>query len=1162
MDQSFVDPCMSQIGETLDEERRHGFVFPIPGGAIEQFPTLVKDALFSLNRLAGTKFNDARQLFHRPLTAVQKQAVSIACDSVNEAGSCPTMTGREALLDMMKAHPTYGEPSNLAPFDRKKLKILLSKGRPKTLEHLLPPHVLPLLSRWKTHIELTAEEANRKIQDDPSCCPKKPYWDPKLRHDKNERSQLILGLWKVGVVNFRLNIKSQVGLFFVKKKQPEWIRMVVDCRICNAFHRQPPVTRLGSASSFADIEMNPDLLRFHFGVGQNDVGWGSELDVADCFYQFEMKQLSKWFGIDDPRTTDEWRKLGVSISDVFDEDIGATIPLGGDTIIYPVIGAMPMGWTWALFFANETVAHIARSTCVERPLECREKLPSPQLWDGKTFTSTYVDNVSVFGAFEADVQARMDSLAAAFERHNIPVTWTYDRPTRIVETVGVIVDFEHGVIRNKPSRLWKVHLAGRELCRRSKVRSDAVEVWLGHATSIFRLCPCLLSIFTVIYRFVAVCRGSRVRLWPAVKAEIMQATSLLWYARAKLDCKYINQVDMGDSSNTGYAMMTRSFPSSKIQPISNVKEKWRYVPMPEDFKSAIEFFNAHGDPESSEGAEHIKAFVRAGVGINTEYGQWLQRALEEGNWLSTSAIVSQFKAKQKRRDDVDVPAFVEPIPMDMVRPGSFRLLWMRKWRNPQEHINIKEGRVLVSSLKRSARAISHCGAKKLSLSDNLCCVLAFEKGRSSSSALNRLCKVSAAIQISLQIRWSIRHIETKRNLADNPSRGKRVDVGAYGNSVELDLETNSSAGSKQWSATNACRKMICLDTLLPPPGLEVPPILVRSTCGLCSGPEHRVSSAVDDHGHPIAKRRQKRNKGKGIRVVWEIFSGDGKLSKALKRAGCHVLTPIDIRHGWHQDVTCRSVQQHILRCISLGLIDYVHMGTPCTVFSRARRGITNLQKARLKERIGCELAFFSCEVARLCHKLGIGWSIENPQTSRLWEVDQVSELRLLFGVEVVDFPMCRFGTPYKKPTRLLTNCDALKALAGDCTHGKHSEVLKGTCWVEGTGYVNRTTIAGSYPDRLCRRWAQLISDDRVLRCHDSTELGTAFSRQIERPLTDQSHPSESVSEKGEGDRFPLTSAFPRLLESIVFGQHSKAEAARRRLKRQTLQKPKAEKTGV
>ncbi len=1038
------NPCMSQIGETLEEERRHGFVFPIPGGAIQSLPTLVKDALFSLNRLAGTKFNDARQLFHRPLTltAVQRQAVSIACDSVNEAGECPTMTGRDALMDMMKAHPTYGEPSNLAPFDRKKLKILLSKGRPKSLESLLPPHVLPLLNRWKTHIELTAEEANRKIQEDPSCCPKKPYWDPRLRYDKDERSQLILGLWKVGVISFRLNIKSQVGLFFVKKKQPEWIRMVVDCRICNAFHRQPPVTRLGSASSFADVEMSPDLLQFHFG-GLTDVGWGSELDVADCFYPFEMKQLSKWFGIDDPRTTDEWRKLGVSISEVFDEDLGHMVSLNGDSIIYPVIGAMPMGWTWALFFANETVAHIARSTCVERPLECREKLPSPQLWDGKTFTSTYVDNVSVFGAREADVQARIDSLTTAFEKLSIPVTWTYDRPTRVVETVGVIVDFERGVIRNKPSRLWKVHLAGRELCRRTKVRVEAVEVWLGHATSIFRLSPSLLSIFAVIYRFVAVCRGSRVRLWPAVKAEIMQATSLLWYARAKLDGRYVNQVDMGDSSNRGYAMMTRSFTSPRIQSVSSIKEKWRYVPMPEDFKSAIEFFNAHGDPHSSKGVEHIKAFVRAGVGVNTEYGQWLQRALEDGNWLSTSAIVSQFKAKQKRRDDVDVPALVEPIPMDMVKPGSFKLLWMRKWRNPQEHINIKEGRVLISSLKRCARAVSHCGTKKLSLSDNLCCVLAFEKGRSSSAALNRLCKVSAAIQASLQIRWNIRHIETKRNLADDPSRGKRVDMDLFGISVDGDLETKTSTGSKQSWATNACRKKICLDFLLPPPGLDVPLYLVRSTCGLGNGTELLVPSAVDDHGHPVSRRRQKKNKGKGIRVVWEIFSGDGNLSKALKRAGCHVLTPIDIRHGWHQDVTCRRVQQHILKIISSGVVDYIHMGTPCTVFSRARRGITNLDKARLKERIGCELAFFSCEVARLCHKLGIGWSIENPQTSRLWEVDQVSELRLLSGVEVVDFPMCQFGTPYKKPTRLLTNCGALQALSGRCTHRKHSEVFKG-----------------------------------------------------------------------------------------------------------------------
>jgi hypothetical protein len=160
--------------------------------------------------------------------------------------------------------------------------------------------------------------------------------------------------------------------------------------------------------------------------------------------------------------------------------------------------------------------------------------------------------------------------------------------------------------------------------------------------------------------------------------------------------------------------------------------------------------------------------------METEYGKWLQSALQEGSCLKTSPIISQFKTPTKRRYAVDVPALIEPLPSDMTREGTYKLLWMKRWRNPNEHINIKEGRVLLSSLKRAARVSSQVRSKKLSLSDNLSAILAFDKGRSASSAMNKLCKTSAAIQTALQIRWKLRHVETKRNLADEPSRGKRV----------------------------------------------------------------------------------------------------------------------------------------------------------------------------------------------------------------------------------------------------------------------------------------------------------------------------------------------------------------------------------------------------
>ena len=1155
---TFGIQCMRHFGETLEQERRHGFVFPIPGGAIAEQPTLVRDSLFGLNKLAGVKFNDASQLFHRPLTAVQSVAVDNAGAAVAEAGECPSLCGRDALKDMMKSHPTYGEPSTLAPFDAAKLKILFSLGRPKTIETLLPPHVIPLLNRWKTHIELSAEEVRSKLDASPECCPKRPYWDPILQKSRDVRTKLIVDLWKVGVVTFRTSIKSSIGLFFVKKKTPEWIRMVVDCRISNVHHRQPPVTRLGSPSCFGDLEMSPEVLKARLGRDCNQVGWGAELDVADCFYQFEMKQLAKWFGIDDPRKTADWAKAGVDITEVYDEDLETMVLLNDDTVVYPVIGAMPMGWTWALFFANETVAAIARATAPERPLECREKLPTPQLWEGETITSTYVDNVAVFGAHKVDVIARMDSLTKAFANHDIPVVWTQQEPLQCFETVGVILDFRNRVVRNKPSRLWKAYLAGRELCRRTKVRGDAVEVWTGHVTSLFRLSPSLLSVFSVIYRFNAVCRGKRVRLWPAVRAEIMQASSLLWFARAKLDGSFVNQVDMGDSSTSGYAMLTRSFAEVKIQEVARVREKWRFIPMPDDFKSAIEFFNRPGNRDEVESREHIKAFVRAGVGPNTEYGVWLQQALVDGNWLQTSPIVSQFKAVRKRREDVEVPALVEPIPSDMVSEGSYKLLWMRKWRNPDERINIKEGRVLLSSLKRAARVSSQCGTKKLTFSDNLSAVLAFEKGRSSSAALNRLCKSSAAIQNALQIKWRIRHLETKRNLADAPSRGKWFRTPVPDPHVILAEPVFSpSKPSVIPSVSARCKNHLSLDALVPPPGLgwtAVHHMAKNSTCDSKMSSWHPASGACNDHGRPASSSTSVK-KAKGVKVFWELFSGEGNLSKAMRSHRLFVHTPLDIKQDPSLDLTIEPVQRQVRQWIVDGHVDYLHMGTPCTVFSRARRGIKNFTKARFNERIGCELAFFSCELARLCSKLDVKWSIENPQSSRIWSLDCIQDLFGLPDAVVIDFPMCVYGQPFKKPTRLLSNCSSLVSLAATCPHHKHAEVLKGRTWSPTYGWTNKTTLAGAYPPSLCNKWARVIRDDPLVRTHDKKKLGPDFG-QVFKPCRGQSVAPKTCTEQDK--QFPITSEIPGLLDEVAFGHHSKAEIAQRKARKiRARQKKKA-----
>ena len=141
----------------------------------------------------------------------------------------------------------------------------------------------------------------------------------------------------------------------------------------------------------------------------------------------------------------------------------------------------------------------------------------------------------------------------------------------------------------------------------------------------------------------------------------------------------------------------------------------------------------------------------------------------------------------------------------------------------------------------------------------------------------------------------------------------------------------------------------------------------------------------------------------------------------------------------------------------------LHLGTPCTVFSIARHGITNTARARERERIGCELAFFTAELCRTATSLGIKRSIENPTTSRLWEFPAIRDLQCLPGVQFVNTVMCHFGAPYKKPTSLMTNILELRGLEAICEHRRHEVVLKGTV------HPRLSRVWPTLPSRACKK---------------------------------------------------------------------------------------------
>ena len=187
-----------------------------------------------------------------------------------------------------------------------------------------------------------------------------------------------------------------------------------------------------------------------------------------------------------------------------------------------------------------------------------------------------------------------------------------------------------------------------------------------------------------------------------------------------------------------------------------------------------------------------------------------------------------------------------------------------------------------------------------------------------------------------------------------------------------------------------------------------------------------------------------------------------------------MLSPIDILNGVRMDLSRRSTQRVILRLLETGQIWYVHIGVPCTVFSCARHGITNHRRAAEKERLGVELALFAYTVCSICKKLNIFWSIENPATSRLWNLDPIIELAMLHRVHAVTIEMCQYVMPFCKSTTVLTNCAALLGLARRCNHKRHDITLIGTVKQQGQ-YIKYTKLAAEYPQQLCVRWSKFLA---------------------------------------------------------------------------------------
>ncbi|CAK0846614.1 unnamed protein product [Prorocentrum cordatum] len=388
---------------------------------------------------------------------------------------------------------------------------------------------IDLVSCLPDHYQKLLEDSGRAIRL-PAVCTKDaaaeadelgPAMDPILARSPSKYAEFLMSAYESGVVEPATEVRSFVGVFFVRKKDGS-LRIIFDPRKTNSQFVPPDSVALASPEALGDLELP---------AGQRL--WVSEGDVENCYYQFLLPDdLRADFAL--PAVP---RKLLPRI-------LGRLFPPGGDFVHFQARVA-PMGWSWAAALVQAANAELLRAgPRGARRWICNRRC-APAVAGREPAALLCVDNFASLGTVKETVQLDGDSMERQLRGRGL-TTHDISGPQVDVGLLEFHIDGAEGAIHIAPKLFWRL------------------------VTSL------VLSLLSASYVFVSKCHARRVRLWPSVRRELTWMRALLPLVWADLRGAWAPSVMAVDASMTGLGAVERSANPRDVGRVGRVRERWRF----------------------------------------------------------------------------------------------------------------------------------------------------------------------------------------------------------------------------------------------------------------------------------------------------------------------------------------------------------------------------------------------------------------------------------------------------------------------------------------------------------------------------------------------------------------------------------------------------------
>jgi len=489
-------------------------------------------------------------------------AQQVAVDHIvkvhRESARCPRdITTQAAREELLGGPSDYGGSSSLVvTYDEQKVSIPQAGASPTPLASVLPDSDCECLERFGEKMLIGPDEWGTITQNERDVHIK-PFMDKRLAGDVGLYEQFVQRLRDCGLVRFGVRSRTMVTPFFVRKKNDRQ-RLVIDCRPANRCFKVPPPVFLGTSSEWGGLRVGPE-----------DTLYAAQGDIKDYFYACGIQPgLSEYFCLP-PVSGNFLLNAGLCYVD--------DVPVDPRGNYFPQLSVMPMGWSWAFYFAQQVHKHLIQKYSNTGPNDFLEMgSPPPDLEASRCGVHAYCDNLTVFGTKPTDVQQLTDSIITGIESEGFTVHEKVEA-TDYVITVGVELDGLKGEVACKTERRWRLVKVMRWLGSRPLVSGKHLERAIGHATFVLMLRRPLLAVFRAVYHFIQnQPYHTPTRLSAEAARECRAAAALIPFASASLRRPVATTVSAFDACPTGMGVGESLWEEADVLNVTKFDDRWRF----------------------------------------------------------------------------------------------------------------------------------------------------------------------------------------------------------------------------------------------------------------------------------------------------------------------------------------------------------------------------------------------------------------------------------------------------------------------------------------------------------------------------------------------------------------------------------------------------------